>query len=95
VDADIDAFFDNLDHGLLMQKVAHYIKEDKLCALIEKWVRAEVYDGKSLRLLDKGIPQGSVISPILANLFLDEALLKQKHKLVRYSDDFIILCKSE
>jgi len=62
------------------------------------WVKAEVWDGKRVYRMTKGIPQGSVISPILANLFLDEfdeALLKKGYKLVRYADDFVILCKTE
>lgn len=60
-------------------------------------MRAEIWDGTSLTVLQKGIPQGSPISPILANLFLDELdeeLLQKGYKYIRYSDDFVILCKS-
>jgi len=97
VDADIDAYFDNIDHILLLDKLNRFVKDSAILKLIEMWIKAEVWDGKEVTQLARGIPQGSVISPILANLFLDqldEELLSQGFKLVRFSDDFIILCKS-
>jgi group II intron reverse transcriptase/maturase len=97
VDADIDAFFDSVDHDLLLAKARKYIMDGNILRLIELWIKAEVWDGKSISVLTKGIPQGSPLSPILANLFLDEfdeALLARGCRLVRYADDFIVLCKS-
>lgn len=97
VDADIDAFFDTVDHKLLFEKIEKYIKNEEILHLIALWIRAEIWDGKSLKVMDKGIPQGSSISPVLANLFLDEldeVMLKKGYKYVRYSDDFIVLCKN-
>lgn len=97
VDADIDEFFDSIDHGLLLDRVNRLLKDTGILRLIEMWIKAEVWDGQAVTQLTRGIPQGSVISPILANLFLDqldEELLRQGFKLVRYADDFIILCKS-
>jgi Retron-type reverse transcriptase len=96
VDADIDAFFDSVDHDILVKKVKKIIKNKDIIRLITLWVKAEVWDGKSVETLEKGLPQGSAISPILANLFLDkfdEELLRNGHKLVRFSDDFIILAR--
>jgi group II intron reverse transcriptase/maturase len=96
VDADIDAFFDSIDHDLLLAKVDHFIHDESLRWLLRLWVRAEVWDGKAVTPLERGIPQGSVVSPILANLFLDdldEELHRRGLKLVRYADDFIILSK--
>jgi group II intron reverse transcriptase/maturase len=97
VDADIDAFFDSVDHELLLKKVRKYILAEDLVEFIRLWVNAEIWDGKTIKTMQKGIPQGSPISPILANLFLDEldeAFLKNGYRVVRYSDDFIVLCKS-
>ncbi len=97
VDADIDAFFDSVDHELLFKKVRRYIKDEDIVRLIELWIKAEVWDGETLTVMDKGIPQGSPLSPIFANLFLDEldeAMLKNGQRYVRFADDFLILCKN-
>jgi group II intron reverse transcriptase/maturase len=97
VDADIDAFFDNVDHGLLVKKFRQVVGDTKIQKLVELWIKAEVWDGDTLSIIEKGIPQGSAVSPILANLFLDELdeeMLQKGHKFIRYSDDFVILCKN-
>lgn len=97
VDADIDDYFDNVPHDLLLQKLKALITEPQVIRLFGKWIKVEVYDGKSIEVLGKGIPQGSVVSPILANLFLDELdelLMSFDKKLVRYADDFLILSKT-
>jgi len=97
VNADIDAFFDSVEHRLMREKVQHFIKDPELVRLIGLWLAAEIWDGKHLRQVERGIPQGSPVSPILANLFLDEldeALLAAGLRLVRFADDFIILCRT-
>lgn len=97
VDADIVAYFDNIDHERLLEKLQHLNLGEGLMRLFKKWVKAEVYDGQRIWTLEKGIPQGSVVSPLLANLFLDEldeTLLNFGYKMVRYADDFLILCKT-
>ncbi|MDR4497186.1 MAG: reverse transcriptase domain-containing protein [Candidatus Scalindua sp.] len=96
VGADIDVFFDSVDHDILIKKVKRVVKDKEIVRLIDLWIRAEVWDGKSVKCLEKGISQGSVISPVLANLFLDtfdEELMRKGYKLVRFSDDFIILSR--
>jgi CRISP-associated protein Cas1 len=98
VDADITAFFDELDQELLMRELRELVKEERLLDLIGQWLRSEVQDGVSLKLLTKGVPQGPPISPLLSNLYLDhldEALLGENLRLVRFSDDFLILCKDQ
>jgi len=98
VDADIDDFFDNVSHDLLLQKITKVIQEVEIIRLFEKWIKVEIYDGTRIWTLDKGIPQGSVVSPMLANLFLDEldeTLISFGKKLVRFADDFLILSKTE
>src|SRR4030042_1690377 len=97
-DADIDAFFDTVPHDRLLSEVAELIVEKSLQHLISLWVKAEVWDGEQVLRLTQGIPQGSVISPMLANLYLDELdeeLLARGICLVRYADDFLVLCKSK
>ncbi len=98
VDADIDNYFDSVPHDLLLKKLEKLIPEPPALRLFRKWIKVELYDGKNVWKLDKGIPQGSVVSPILANLFLDELdemLLSFGKKLVRYADDFLVLSKTE
>jgi group II intron reverse transcriptase/maturase len=97
VDADIEGFFDNIDHDKLLARLRRLPLEPYILSLFERWIRAEVYDGTRVVPLDRGLPQGSVVSPMLANLFLDEldenlALFGQT--LVRYADDFLVLCKT-
>lgn len=97
VNADLDAFFDNVDHDLLLAKVSRLIADDAILNLIRLWVKAEIYNGEKTFVLDQGIPQGTVVSPILANLFLDEldeSLTAQGYRMVRYSDDFVVLAKT-
>ena len=97
VNADIDAFFDTVDHALLIKKFRHVVTDANIQRLVELWIKADVWDGTTLSVIEKGIPQGSAISPILANLFLDELdeeMLQKGLKFIRYSDDFVILCKS-
>jgi len=99
VDADIDDYFDSIPHNILLDKLRKlFPNEPYILRLFEKWIRAEIYDGEKIWTLEKGIPQGSVVSPYLANLvldILDETLMGFKMKLVRYADDFLILCKTE
>jgi group II intron reverse transcriptase/maturase len=96
VDADIDGFFDNIPHCLLLERLSFLGLEPYVMELFERWVRAEVYDGSQIVCLEQGIPQGAVVSPMLANLFLDELDERLEDlglRSVRYGDDFLVLCR--
>ena len=96
VDADIHTFFDEVDHALLLQRLAPYI-EGPLRDLVYSWVNAELWTGERIQPVRKGVPQGSPISPLFANFFLEEFdrhLELQDSKLIRYADDFLILSRS-
>jgi RNA-directed DNA polymerase len=102
VDLDIKGFFDSLDHGLMMRAVRKHTKCKWLVLYIERWLKApnQLGDG-SLVSRDKGTPQGSVISPLLSNLFLhyayDEWMRRNNPNIPfeRYADDIIVHCRSE
>lgn len=97
VDADIHCFFDSIDHTLLMAEVGKLITDTGLLNLIQAWLCATVIDGDRRLVLHKGVAQGSPIAPLLSNLYLhhlDEALLDNNLCLVRFADDFLILCRS-
>lgn len=99
VDADIRSFFDNVDHALLLERFAKLCDDKELAHLLHAWLTAEIHDGINPRMKNSiGLPQGCPISPVLANLYLDkfdEQIEQQGFKLVRFADDFLILCKSK
>jgi len=97
VDADIQCFFDGIDHTLLMTMIGKLVADVGLLRLIELWLGAAVVDGERRFVPNKGVAQGSPIAPLLSNLYLhhlDEALLDDNVRLVRFADDFLLLCKS-
>jgi RNA-directed DNA polymerase len=102
LDLDIKGFFDNIDHGLMMRSVRKHTDCKWILLYIERWLKAPIQleDG-SLVSREKGTPQGSVISPLLANLFLHYAFdewMRRNHPHIpfeRYADDIIVHCKSE
>ena len=97
VDADIEAFFDSVDRKILLKELTRLIKDPGILHLIDLWLKNEAVEQNIHYCFFKGIPQGSPLSPLLANLYLDtldEELLDKNLKLVRFADDFIILAKN-
>jgi len=101
LDADIRSFFDTLDHGWLMKFVAHRVADSRMLRLIGKWLRAGVSEDGEWSRTSVGVPQGAVISPLLANIYLHYVLdlwVKQWRDrqargeviIVRYADDFVM-----
>ncbi len=101
VDADVRSFFDNVDHGWMRKFLEHRIGDQRLLRLIQKWLRAGVSEEGEWSKTAVGTPQGAVISPLLANIYLHYVLdlwvqrwRKQEAKgeviIVRYADDFVL-----
>lgn len=106
LDADISTFFDTLDHARLRELLRQRVVDGVVVRLIGKWLRAGVLDGGVVKHLDAGTPQGGVISPLLANLYLHSVLdvwwtkevqprLRGRSFLVRYADDFVMVFSDE
>jgi group II intron reverse transcriptase/maturase len=100
VDADIEQFFDRLDHQQLMAALRRRISDGEILRLIYRWLKAGYLADGQYYDTEQGSPQGGVLSPLLANVYLhgfDQAQLTQKQfvgRLTRYADDFVIQCGS-
>lgn len=98
VDLDLAKFFDNVDHDILMARVARKIRDKRLLALIGRYLRAGVLINDCIQPSELGTPQGGPLSPLLANILLDDLdreLTGRGHRFVRYADDLMVLVKSE
>jgi RNA-directed DNA polymerase len=99
VDADIKGYFDNIPHKELLAQVANKVSDSRVLALLDKFLRQGVMESmKGWAPTETGTPQGAVISPLLANIYLDpldRQMVAQGRDMVRYADDFIILCRSQ
>jgi len=102
LDVDLSKFFDTIDHGHLRRFLDHRVRDGVIRRLIDKWLNAGVLDDGQLRRSESGTPQGGVISPLLANVFLHYVLdrwfaegvlprMKRRCSLVRYADDFVMV----
>lgn len=98
VDMDLEKFFDSVEHDVLMCRVARKVRDKRVLKLIGKYLRTGVIVNGRFEQTRKGVPQGGPLSPLLANILLDDLdkeLERRGHRFVRYADDFIILVKSQ
>jgi RNA-directed DNA polymerase len=98
VDADLKSYFDTIPHNLLMKEIAGRVADGRVLKLIESFLGANIMEGADQWTPKAGAPQGAVLSPLLSNIYLnplDHLLAGKGHEMVRYADDFVILCKSK
>lgn len=98
IDLDLKAYFDTVNHDLLMKFIGQYIDDEWLLKMIRKFLTSGIMDGHLFQKSEKGTPQGGNLSPLLANIYLDELdklLTVRGHKFVRYADDCNIYVKSK
>ena len=98
VDADLKAYFDSIPHDRLMERVEASISDGRVLELLQGWLKQDILKGLECWTPMSGTPQGAVISPLLANLYLhplDERLMARGYRMVRYADDFVVLCGNQ
>jgi RNA-directed DNA polymerase len=98
VDADIKGYFDNISHDKLISRLKERIADRRIINIIRMFLKAKILNNMEGWKPTKGTPQGGVLSPLLANIYLhplDELINKSGYKIVRYADDFVVLCISE
>jgi len=98
VDVDLKGYFDSIPHDKLMGYIEKDISDGKILGLIEEFMSASVLDDLQEWTPEFGCPQGAVISPLLSNIYLDGLDHKMKdagYHLIRYADDFVIMCKTD
>lgn len=97
VDADLERCFDTIPHEPLLARLAECISDGRVLQLIEQWLKQDIMAGLQRWTPTGGTPQGAVLSPLLANCYLhplDERLAGLGMRMVRYADDFVVLCRS-
>ena len=98
VDADLKGYFDSIPHDRLMAEVERRISDGRVLDLIRGWLAQDVLGAMGRWTPTGGTPQGAVISPLLANIYLhplDERMVSHGYRMVRYADDFVVLCRSQ
>jgi RNA-directed DNA polymerase len=98
VDADLKSYFDTIPHPQLLERVREKVSDGRVLELLEAYLTQKVMETTKSWTPEGGTPQGAVISPLLSNLYLnplDQQMAQQGREMVRYADDFIILCRSQ
>ena len=98
VDADLKSYFDTIPHGPLIERVEEKVSDGRVIEILEPYLKQKVMDGMESWTPEGGTPQGAIISPLLSNIYLDpldHAMAQGGQEMVRYADDFVILCRSE
>ena len=97
VDADLKSYFDSIPRERLQARIEERLSDGRLLALLAQWLSQDIVQGLRRWTPTGGTPQGAIISPLLANLYLhplDVLMAQRGYQLVRYADDFVILCAS-
>jgi group II intron reverse transcriptase/maturase len=98
VEVDIRKYFDTVNHDLLLEKINEEISDGSILKLIKQFLKSGVMEEGIKVRTEAGTPQGGVISPLLANIYLDELdwqMSMEGYKVVRYADDLVVMCKSK
>lgn len=97
VDADLKGYFDSIPHDRLMHRLSEKIADGRVLRLVDGFLKADILDDAARWTPEEGAPQGAVLSPLLSNIYLDpldHLMAEHGLEMVRYADDFVILCKT-
>jgi RNA-directed DNA polymerase len=97
VDADLKSYFDTIPHQPLMARVKEKVADGRALSLVESYLKADIMDTMARWTPETGSPQGAVISPLLSNIYLhplDRKMAAEGWQMVRYADDFVVMCRS-
>jgi len=97
VDADLAGYFDSIPQDALLARVSEQVSDGRVLGLLQSWLKQDVMEGAKRWTPVAGTPQGAVISPLLANIYLhplDKLITSLGFHMVRYADDFVILCRN-
>jgi len=98
VDADLKSYFDTIPHEALLRQIRTKVADGRVLTLVQAYLRQGIMDGLAYWTPTEGSPQGAVLSPLLSNIYLDplDHLMAEKgYEMIRYADDFVILCRGE
>jgi RNA-directed DNA polymerase len=98
VDADLKSYFDSIPHAGLMAEIRGRLADGRVLNLLEAFLKQDILENMALWTPEQGTPQGAVISPLLANLYLhsvDVAMAAAGFRMIRYADDFVLMCRSQ
>lgn len=98
VDSDIESYFDSVDHRILMTEIRREVSDGAVLGLLEDYLKQDVMEDAKTWEPIRGTPQGAVMSPLMANIYLhpvDQALTRAGYELIRYADDLVLVCRSE
>ena len=98
VDADLKSYFDSIPHEQLLERFREKVSDCRVISLVESFLNQDILEGLERWIPTAGTPQGAVLSPLLANLYLhpfDAMMTEAGYKVVRYADDFVICCRSK
>ncbi|MGB6847397.1 MAG: group II intron reverse transcriptase/maturase [Thermoanaerobaculia bacterium] len=98
VDADLKSYFDTIEHEHMMDRLRTKVSDSAILALVDAYLTQGILDSAQSWTPDRGTPQGAVVSPLLSNIYLDpldHLMASSGFQMVRYADDFVILCRRE